>query len=92
MGFAARSAIVLEDDAVLAVDALDFFDMAAALLASTERLPFPERPALATSFCFMRDDHEDYGWWRYLWARRLAGGANHYQRGPLRAVTIKTFA
>lgn len=29
-----RSVIVLEDDAVLAVDALDFFDMAAALLES----------------------------------------------------------
>ena len=30
---------------------------------------------LATSFCFLRDDHPDYGWWRYPWARGLTGGA-----------------
>ena len=36
-----RSVIVLEDDAVLAVDALDFFDMAAALLESQALLSLP---------------------------------------------------
>ena len=87
-----QSAIVLEDDVILSVDALDFFDMAASLLASTANLPPPEKAVLATSFCFIRDDHEDYVWWRYLWARQLVGGASHYRQGPLRAVTIKTFS
>ena len=87
-----RSAIVLEDDVILSVDALDFFDMAASLLASAEHLEFPERPVLATSFCFLREDHEDYGWWRHHALRRLVGGADRYRRGPLRSTTIKTFA
>ena len=87
-----RSVVVLEDDVLLAVDALDFFDMAASLLASESSLPLPERPVLATSFCFLRDDHPDYGWWRHHAARALAGGAARFRREPLRAVTIKTFA
>ena len=87
-----RSAVVLEDDVILSVDALDFFDMAASLLASAEHLEYPERPVLATSFCFLREDHEDYGWWRHHALRRLVGGADRYRRDQLRATTIKTFA
>eukprot|EP00966_Prymnesium_polylepis_P144549 3337991-Prymnesium_polylepis.1 len=66
--------------------------MAAAVLASADRLPFPEKPVLATAFCFVRDAHEDYGWWRYPSARQLAGGPYRFRRGPLRSITIKTFA
>jgi hypothetical protein len=90
-----RSAIVLEDDVLLANDAIDFFDMAASLLderssvAAAADSPVTARPVLATSFCFMRDNHEDYRWWRHLWARGIAGGATRYRVGPLRAVTVR---
>ena len=74
------------------MDALDFFDMAAALLESESGLSLPARPMLATTFCFLREAHEDYGWWRHHWARALAGGPSHYRRGPLQETTFKTFS
>ena len=66
--------------------------MAAALLESQAGLSLPARPMLATSFCFLREAHADYGWWRYHWARALVGGPSHYRRGPLLETTFKTFA
>ncbi|KAL3929374.1 MAG: hypothetical protein SGPRY_001986 [Prymnesium sp.] len=90
---ALRSAIVIEDDALLAQDALEFFEMAASVAASTQELPLPHRVVLATTICFLRDDHEDYYWWRYSLARKVFGGANrYYYMGPLRSSTVKTFA
>ena len=35
--------------------------MAAALLESQVGLSLPARPMLATSFCFLREAHADYG-------------------------------
>ena len=87
-----RSAIVLEDDTLLATDTLDYFDMAASLLASAERLALPERPVLAATVCFLRDSHEDYRWWHHRAARRFGGGANRYRREQFRAATLKTNA
>ena len=67
-------------------------NQAAALLESQAGLSLPARPMLATSFCFLREAHADYGWWRYHWARALVGGPSHYRRGPLLETTFKTFA
>ena len=38
--------------------------------AEAGREPSSARPVLASSICFLREEHEDYGWWRLPLARR----------------------
>ena len=41
-------------------DMLEFFDLSASLIDSSRNLPLPSRVVLSTTFCIMRDDHDDY--------------------------------
>ena len=61
-------ALIVEDDVLLAEDALEFFDAAASVAASSDAVDVdvhrdddePRRVVLATGFCYPRDDHDDY--------------------------------
>ena len=89
------AALVLEDDVRLAPDVVDFFDLAASVVAASGApgaSGTAPRVTLASAFCYPRDSHEDYASTQHLPGRLLAGRPDSYRRSPLRSLTFRTLA